>query len=76
MYNYKVLILKQYFIPSIPDFIIPVYLCQNNEHVINFTTDDMRSKFDVFLKKKIDVLYLTEIMQTEWLQTLDEYLDE
>ena len=54
---------------------IPVDFCQNNDHVINFTTDEIISKFEEFSKKN-DALYLTEIMQTEWLQMLDEYWDE
>ena len=52
---------------------IPVYFCQNNYHVINFTTDDRRSRFEPFSKNKINELYQTEIMQTEWLQTLYKY---
>ena len=54
---------------------ILVYFCQNNSHVINFTTDDRRSKFEPFSKNKINELYQTKIMQTEWLQTLYEYWD-
>ena len=48
-----------------PDSIITVVLCQKNEPIINFTTDDMRSKFEVFSKNKMGVLYLTESTQTE-----------
>ena len=36
----------------------------------------MTSKFDFFLKNKINNLYLPESMQTDLLQMLDEYLDE
>ena len=63
MYNDKVPIWKQEVIPPIPDSIIPVNCYQNNYHVINFTPDDMRSKFEAFSKKKMDALYLTESMQ-------------
>ena len=52
---------------------IPFNFCQNNDNVINFTTDDLRYKFEVFSKNKIDALYLTERIQKEWLQTLYEY---
>ena len=36
----------------------------------------MRSKFKVFSKNKMDELYLTKSMITEWIQTLDELWDE
>ena len=45
IYNYKLIIRKREVINPIPDSMIPVDLCQNNEPVINFTTDDTRSKF-------------------------------
>ena len=32
----------------------------------------MRYKFEAFSKNKMDTLYLTESMITEWLQTIDE----
>ena len=35
-------------------------LCQNNLPIINFTTDDMTSKFELFSKKKMNGFYLTE----------------
>ena len=54
---------------------IPVDCCQKNASIINFTTNDMKSKFDYF-KEKMNNLYLTEIMQTDWLQMLYEYWDE
>ena len=52
---------------------IPVYFCQNNDRVINFTTDDMISKFETFKKNKMDELYFYEIMRTEWLQMIYEF---
>ena len=58
MYNDKLLILKQEVLSPMYDYMIPVDFCQNNEPVINFTTDDMRSKFEV-LSKKTDALYRT-----------------
>ena len=36
----------------------------------------MTSKFGLFKKNKINALYLTENILTEWLQKLDEYWDE
>ena len=38
---------------------IPVDICQKKKYVINFITDGMRSKFEVFTKNKINELYLT-----------------
>ena len=64
MYNDKVLVCKQEVITSIPGSIIPVDLCQSNEPVINFTTGDMRYKFEVFTKNKMNALYLNEITRT------------
>ena len=55
---------------------IPVDLFQNKKYVIKFTNDDMRSKFEVFTNNKMYVIYLTEIMITEWIQTLHEFCDE
>ena len=55
---------------------IPAYLCKNNKYEINFTTYDMRSKFEVFTKKKMYTLYLTESMITEWLQMIYELWDK
>ena len=43
---------------------------------ISLTTDDITSNFEACKKNKLDALYLTETTRTEWLQTLDEYLDE
>ena len=63
MYNDKVPIWKQEVIPTVPYSFIPVNFSRNNYHVINFTPDDMRSKFEAFSKKKMDALYLTESMQ-------------
>ena len=51
---------------------IAVYCCQNNETVFNFTNDYMRSNFKLLPNNKMDVLYLTESIQSECLQTLDE----
>ena len=36
----------------------------------------MTSKFELFSKKKIKDLYLTESMQKHWLHMLDEYWHE
>ena len=72
-YNDKVLIRKQEVIPTIPDFMIPVDFSQNTKYIINFTTDDMISRFDYFEKNKMNALYLNKIMRKEWLQMLDEF---
>ena len=50
--------------------------CQNNESIINFTTDDMTFKFELFSKKKINNQYLIEIMRTDRLYILDDYWGE
>ena len=50
-------------------------LLSKNEPVIDFTTYDITSKFEAFPKNKMDALYLTERIQIEWMQTLDEYWD-
>ena len=76
MYNDKVLIIKRESITYIADSMIPLYFCQNNEPVFNFTTDDMRSKLEEFSKNRMDALYLTEIMRTKWLKMMDKYWDE
>ena len=39
---------------------------------MNFTTDDMTSKFGLFSEKKTIAIYLTKSMKTDWLQMLDE----
>ena len=36
----------------------------------------MTSKFELFSKNKMNNLYLTESMQTDWLHMLDEYWDK
>ena len=71
MYNDKLPINKREVIPSIYDSMIPMDLCLKNLPVINFTTDDMTSKFEAFKKNKMDGIYLTEIMKTDWLHILD-----
>ena len=76
VYNYKVIIRQWDAINPITDHIIMVYCVEKNKYVINFTTDDMRSKFEVFSNNKIDTLYLNEIIQTEWIQMMDELWDE
>ena len=43
--------------------------------MINFTADDMTSKFEFFQKKKNN-LYLTESMPTDWMHMLDKNWDE
>ena len=64
MYNDNVLICKQELIINIYDSMIPVGCCQKNKYLIPCTTDDIVSKSDFFLNKKLDTLYLTEIMIT------------
>ena len=76
MYNDKLLICKQELTNLIPGSMIPLGWFQNNEPVINFTTDNITSKFKVVSENKMDALYLTEIMKIEWLQVIDKYWDE
>ena len=64
MYNYKVLIRKWEAITPIPYHMILVYCCKKNKYVVNFTTDDTESKFEVFSNNKMDKLYLNEIIPT------------
>ena len=64
MYKYKVLVHKREVIPYITDSMIPVDFRQKDNRIINFTTDDMTSKFELFSKKTIDVIYLNERIQT------------
>ena len=66
MYNDNIILHKREFVPTITDSTIPVDCCQN-ESIINFTTDDMTSKFELFSKKKKNNLYLTVIMRTDCL---------
>ena len=51
---------------------IPVGFYQNNIPIINFTTDDMTSKFE-FFKENNNNIYLTGSKQRYWLQMLDGY---
>ena len=76
MYKNKVKLCTRESIPLIPDYMIPVDCCKKNASIINFTTDDMISKFELFPKNKMNNIYLAEIMGTDWLQMLDEYRDE
>ena len=64
VYNYKVLIQKLEAIPPITDHTILFFCCKKNKYVFNFTTHDMRSKFEVFSNNKIDTLYLNVIIRT------------
>ena len=71
MYKNKVILCRSEAINPIYDSIIPVDCCKKNPSIINFTTDDMKSKFELFSKTKTNSLYLTESMQTYWIQMLD-----
>ena len=57
--NYTLLIRKQEVIIHIHNSMIPMALCQKNQCVINFTTDEMISKFEVLTNHKLDTFYLT-----------------
>ena len=59
MYNDKLIPSKIEVIPPITDSMIPVDTFQKNESINNFTTDDMKSKFDLFSKNKVNNIYLT-----------------
>ena len=52
LYKDKVLASKREVIPPIPDSMIAVYFFQKNKLFINFTNEDMTSKFESFSKKK------------------------
>ena len=52
MYNDKVSIRKRVVIPTITDYMIPMYYCQENASIINFTTDKMTSKSRFFQRTK------------------------
>ena len=76
MYKNKLILHKTEVIPPIPNYMIPVDFCQNNSSMINFTTDDMTSKFGLFSKNKMNYLYIPESMETDWPQMLYEHWDE
>ena len=63
MYNGRVLMFKQNVIPKIPDYMIPEYCCQNNQYVINLTSDNIISNFEAFKNNKLNTLYLSESMR-------------
>ena len=46
---------------------IPQDFFQKKKYVINFNYDDIKYKFEDFKKNKIDTLYLTGSIITEWL---------
>ena len=52
MYNDKILIRKQEVITPITDYTTPVNSYQNNDNMINFTTDDIRSNLEAFQRMK------------------------
>ena len=61
-------------ITTITDSIISVDLCK--KHKINFIADNVTFKFENFSKRKMDLLYLTESIQTDKLNMLYEYYNE
>ena len=63
MYNNRVIIRKREVIPPITDHMITDYFCQNQSSVINFTTDDVISKFELFSKNMMNNIYITESMR-------------
>ena len=69
MYNHKLFVRKREVSPPINDSVILVNVCK--KPIIIFKTDGMISKFELFSNNKMDALYLTEIVQTDLLQTLD-----
>ena len=76
MYNDKCACSQKEVTTPPPDSIITEDFFQKNRYVINFTYDEIISKFEVFTKNTLDKLYQTKIKRTEWLQMLDEYWDE
>ena len=53
-----------------PDYMIPMDCSQNTQYVINFTSDEMISKFEAFTNNKKDTFHLIKSTRTEWLQML------
>ena len=76
MYNDKVTLCKREVIPHITYSMIPINSLKRKETIINVTTDNMTSKFELFSNNKINALYLNERMKTDWLNVLDKYWDE
>ena len=76
MYKNKLFICNIKLIPYITCYMIPVDLYQKYLSINNFTTDDMTYMLELFSTNKTNSLYLTEIMQTYWLQMLDEYWEK
>ena len=70
MYNYKVLVFKLEVILPITYYMIPVDFCQQI-YIINFSTENMTLKFELYSKNKINALCIIEIMRTDWLHMLD-----
>ena len=52
------------------------YQKQNLSLSLQQMTDDMTYKFEFFSKKRMDDIYLTEIIQRDWIQILDKYREE
>ena len=73
MHKNKLIIHKREGIPPIPDYIIPVGFCNKNASITHLITGEMTSKFELFLKNKMNNLYSTKSMQTEWIHMLYEY---
>ena len=76
MYNDNLLFCKQEVIPPLSYSLIKIVFFQKNHSVINLTSDDMISKFEVFGSHKLDAFYQTEIMITEYIQMLDVFWEE
>ena len=55
---------------------IPVYIFQNNQYAIYFTSDDMISKLEAFKNHILDKFYLIEITRIGLLQIRYKYSDE
>ena len=66
----KAILLKREVIIPIPDSMISVDFFQKSS-IINFIPDDITSGFELFSKKKMNNIYLTEIMITDWIHMLD-----
>ena len=49
---------------------IPVYIFQNNQYAIYFTSDDMISKLEAFRNHILDKFYLIEITRIGLLQII------
>ena len=70
MYNNEVILLKREVIPPIPDSMIPEDFCKKNypSIILQLMT---RHPTSIFLKNKMNNIYLTESIRIHWIHMLD-----